>query len=206
MSDEIKEHSHKLPYEWAKECLAKFFSWVIKGRKKYVTIPITLFIFLFIFLPDWRDAFTRSYQSIRELISPETSISIDELDVMNEWVIAVWSYDNEKRGEKDLITLRGAFKDYGDETLCKDIHLVRSCQALHTWILVIDYGKGPQSERHEKGGITYLRDEYNKDRNLTNNLGQLLDDCYPLYFDQKKFEYYNGKIVNIHNRNLLLKK
>lgn len=205
----MEKRVNRTPLEWFWEKVSFFFEWWIKGWKRFFTIPLTLLAILCLFFPDWREAYSRSYDSISDFISPKTFVTRSELDVMNEWVISVWSYSDKTEAEEGYENFVNAWKLYDTTTWVKDIYLVRSCRAKKSWILVIDAGEGPQSEELANRSIKSITNRYNSSsisREKKNNLGQLLDDCYALYYDQKSFEYYNGEIINIHNKNLLNKK
>lgn len=196
----------KTPMEFAEQLLADGFSWLIGGKKRYLTIPLTIIFILCVFFPAWRDNFLKSYKVISDLISPTTYITRDELDVINEWIIVIWSYDDKELANSDYKKLCSAYKQYGDTTQLNDIHLVRSCKAQNSWMLTFDYGTGKQTKEAIIKGIEKIKKDYNDNRTLLNNLGQTFDDCYPLYYCQKDFEYINGKIININHESLLVKK
>jgi len=176
-----------------------FFEWLNKGKKKYAIIPITVLIIISLFLFYWKDM-------------ASTYITQHEMDVMNEWVILVHSYNDKDLAEQDYKNFVEIWKNY-DTTWLKDIHLVRSCKDKKAWMLIIDAGEGKQSEESEKNAIRHLDSLYNptrfspeQNREIRNNIGQLLDNSSPLYYDQKDFELNNGKIGNVANKDLLKKK
>jgi hypothetical protein len=197
--------------QWFKERVSAAFEWWISGIKGIVTIPLTILIILFFFFPSWRDAFSRSYEDISDLVNPKTYITRDELDVINEWVILVWSYEEKESAVKDFGSFVSSYSTFGDKSRIRDIHLVRSDRKRDVWMIVIDWGGGKGSSRLSEEGIKIIKSEYDLSgsdslsRAIKNNLGEFFADAHAHYYDQKSFEYNNGDIVNLNNR-ILLKK
>jgi len=201
----------RTPQEWIKQKIANAFEWWINGIRGFVTIPLTLLIMLFIFFPAWQDALTKSYAAVSNIINPKAYLTRDELDVINEWIIVIWSYGEKDEAEKDFNDFVKAYSNFGDKSRISDIHLVRSDSLKNGWMIVIDWGGNRGSKKLSEDGIRILMDQYNKSgsdslsRMLKNNLGKFFIDAHAHYYDQRQFEYTNGRIINLQNK-LLLKK
>jgi len=184
------------PDAWS-SFFAQLKNWTFKGFRKYITIPLLLFV---VGYPTARAALgylKTDVQSGLELMNQTTIITEDEDDVMDEWVASIWDYQTKEEAHEALAEFRLEYEKLGHKIHAPDIYLVRSVTFEGAYAIVIDMGRGVSSEAEVQGGIdAHKLYAYENGRKMGSSLSQLIDQSKPVLYTKGDFENFYGKIQN----------
>jgi hypothetical protein len=173
---------------------AKIWHWLVKGWKRYITIPI--FILLFIIPIIFHDSYKKCYSFFHDLFENKKSFPTkDEADVFNEWVVLISTFNDKIEAEKQLKKFKEVYKSSIHEVWKDDIFFVRNAKQENQWQIVIDAYPGSSSKEDVQGSIDNMW-AYCRTRELENTLGHWLNGATPIFYDSLKFVKTYGHIEN----------
>lgn len=182
------------PWEQIPLTIWHFFT---RGKRRFISIPLFCLFSFLVALPDTTTKLKKTYDLAKNQLYPTTFLSRQEYNICNEWIIVVWSYENEKKAESEYNLFKKAYTNSGLEAWNKNVMLVRSPSRKYTWQIIVDPDPGPSSHDNIRNRLTNLQSFGNESDKRRNSFGHWLDAAVVTFYDMEQFEYTHGAIKNM---------
>lgn len=173
-----------------------FLAFCMKGKRKYISLPIIIIFLTIISFSTYKDKFSGGIEAIEDTFNHKEILSKEEYDIMNEWVVEIWCFDDYTKAKEGYTDFVNAYKNSNHNTWINDIFLVRNYKVKKSWCIVLDMDYGKSTKEIMQNRIDNMKQYSGSTRALQNTLGNWFQNYNVILYDKSVFENTYGTIFN----------
>lgn len=186
------------------ELFVKGWIWVTAGKRKILTVPLFVVLFLLPATLGLWEAYGKAFAAIKSFL-PQGPVELtgDEHDLLDEdeWGLIIATAQSEADAARKRDDFKGVYSQSdhknanGELIWINDILVVRDPRLAGRWLVTIDMYSGPASRKELQEGVLEMLDTERKARVRGEPLQRWLNGSAPYRFTKAEFESTYGSIA-----------